>query len=72
MKLAGEILPHNRLVRYEIDIKRVIVRKLLSMAIGDGRVWVDDAQIYSTSDLRVGLFPASNGLAQKISLTKSA
>lgn len=71
VKFAGEILPHNRLVRYEIDIKRVIARKLLSMAIADGGVWVDDAQIYRTEDLRVGLFPANASLTPKINLTKS-
>ena len=40
---------------YEIDIKRVIKRRLV-MAIGDARMLVDGREIYVASDLRVGLF----------------
>ena len=44
-----------KLVRYEIDIKRVIKRKL-NMAIGDARLFADGKEIYVANDLRVGLF----------------
>ena len=40
---------------YEIDIKRVIKRKL-NMAIGDARLLADGKEIYVANDLRVGLF----------------
>lgn len=55
VKFTGQILPENKLVRYLIDIKRVINRRLI-MAIADGRVEVDGKTIYKASDLRVGLF----------------
>lgn len=55
VKFNGEVAPGARLVTYEIDIKRVIRRKLM-MAIGDARMLVDGKQIYVAEDLRVGLF----------------
>jgi 3-hydroxyacyl-[acyl-carrier protein] dehydratase/trans-2-decenoyl-[acyl-carrier protein] isomerase len=55
VKFTGEVGPDAKLVTYEIDIKRVIRRKLV-MAVGDGRVLVDGREIYAASDLRVGLF----------------
>lgn len=51
----GEIKPNCKLVRYEIDMKRVIQRKLV-LGIGDGTVAVDGKVIYTMKDLRVGLF----------------
>ena len=47
--------PDVKLVTYEIDIKRVIKRKLV-MAIGDARLLADGKEIYVANDLRVGLF----------------
>ncbi len=55
VKFFGEVCPESRLVSYVIDIKRVIQRKLI-MAIGDAKMLVDGKEIYSASDLRVGLF----------------
>jgi len=55
VKFTGEVGLDVQLVRYEIDIKRVIRRKL-NMAIGDARMLADGREIYQASDLRVGLF----------------
>ncbi len=55
VKFNGEVAPDAKLVTYEIDIKRVIRRKLV-MAIGDARMLVDGKEIYVAEDLRVGLF----------------
>ena len=55
IKFTGQITPECRKVTYEINFKRVIMRKLI-MGIADGTVVVDDRQVYSCSDLRVGLF----------------
>ncbi len=55
IKFSGQITPANRKVRYYIDFKRVIRRKLV-MGIADGRVEVDGAVVYHCDDLRVGLF----------------
>ena len=55
VKFTGQILPTHSLVRYHIQMKRVIERKLV-MGIADGSVSVDGEIIYTASDLRVGLF----------------
>lgn len=55
VKFFGEVLPSAKLVRYVIDIKRVIKRKLI-MAIGDAEMYVDGRLIYTAHNLRVGLF----------------
>ena len=55
VKFTGEVGPDVKLVKYEIDIKRVIKRKL-NMAIGDARLLADGKEIYVANDLRVGLF----------------
>lgn len=57
VELRGQITPENKLVRYEIDMKRVILRKV-ALCVGDGQVFVDDRPIYSAKDLKVGLFSA--------------
>ncbi len=44
---------------YQIDIKRVIARKL-NMAIADGVLSVDGREIYTAEDLRVGLFTSTD------------
>ena len=60
MKFTGEVGPDVKLVTYEIDIKRVIKRKL-NMAIGDARLLADGKEIYVAHDLRVGLFLRDGG-----------
>jgi len=55
VKFTGEILPHNKKVVYELDIKRLIERKLI-MGIADGKVSVDGKVIYTAKGLKVGLF----------------
>jgi 3-hydroxyacyl-[acyl-carrier protein] dehydratase/trans-2-decenoyl-[acyl-carrier protein] isomerase len=61
VKFSGQVTPDVKLVRYEVDLKRVISRKLY-MGIADGRVLADDKEIYLTKDLRVGLFREGAGL----------
>ncbi|MDQ1363383.1 MAG: 3-hydroxyacyl-[acyl-carrier protein] dehydratase / trans-2-decenoyl-[acyl-carrier protein] isomerase [Pseudomonadota bacterium] len=55
VKFTGQVLPTARLVKYQIDIKRVIARGLI-MGIADGTVSVDGREIYTAKGLRVGLF----------------
>ena len=61
VKFAGQVLPTNKLVRYEIDIKRVVERKLV-LAIADAKMFVDGKEIYNATDLRVGLFTSTDSL----------
>ena len=55
VKFTGQVTPKNKLVRYTIDMKRVILRKLV-MGVADGLMEVDGRDIYTAKDLRVGLF----------------
>lgn len=57
VKFTGQVTPDIAKVRYEVDLKRVIDRRL-KMGIGEGKVFADDKLIYTASDLRVGLFSA--------------
>lgn len=59
VKFTGQVLPHAKLVSYQIDIKRVITRKL-NMAIADATMSVDGREIYTAEDLRVGLFTSTD------------
>jgi 3-hydroxyacyl-[acyl-carrier protein] dehydratase / trans-2-decenoyl-[acyl-carrier protein] isomerase len=58
VKFTGQVTPKNKLVTYHIDIKRVVLRKLV-MGVADGRMEVDGKEIYSAKDLRVGLFKST-------------
>ena len=59
VKFTGQILPTSKLVTYKIEMKRVIERKLV-MGIADGFVSVDGREIYTATDLRVGLFQSTD------------
>lgn len=62
VKFSGEILPTHDKVVYELDIKRLIERKLV-MGIADGTVSVDGRVIYTTKGLKVGLFRPDESLS---------
>ncbi len=55
VKFAGMVLPEDRLVRYELDIRRIMKGSLM-LGIADGAMFTDDRRIYEATDLRVGLF----------------
>ena len=60
VKFTGQVLPNAGTVKYTIDIKRVIARKLI-LGIADGKLEVDGREIYVARDLRVGLFTSTEG-----------
>jgi len=55
LKLTGQVQPEVKLVKYVVDIKRVINRKLV-LGIGDGKMYADGELIYQANGLKVGLF----------------
>ncbi|WP_257274732.1 MULTISPECIES: 3-hydroxyacyl-[acyl-carrier-protein] dehydratase FabA [unclassified Endozoicomonas] len=59
VKFTGQILPTNKKVTYQINIKRIISRKL-ALGIADGIVSVDGREIYTAEGLRVGLFQSTD------------
>lgn len=60
VRFTGQVLPTATKVRYRIDVKRVISRKLV-LGIADGVMDVDGRNIYTAKDLRVGLFTSTEG-----------
>lgn len=60
VKFSGQVTPQGRLVKYRVDIKRLVKRKLF-MGVADAAMLLDGCQIYETQDLRVGLFSSTNG-----------
>ncbi|MEX2571685.1 MAG: bifunctional 3-hydroxydecanoyl-ACP dehydratase/trans-2-decenoyl-ACP isomerase [Gemmatimonadota bacterium] len=58
VEFFGQIRPHDRLVRYEVDVRRYTALKSTgtAMAVGTGNVYVDDQHIYTITDAKVGLF----------------
>ncbi len=58
VKFTGQVTPNAKLVRYRINMKRVIMRRLV-MGIADAVMECDDRVIYTASDLRVGLFTST-------------
>ena len=55
VKFTGMVLPSAKAVSYAIDLKRVVMRRLV-IGIADGVMKVDGKPIYEAKDLRVGLF----------------
>jgi 3-hydroxyacyl-[acyl-carrier protein] dehydratase / trans-2-decenoyl-[acyl-carrier protein] isomerase len=59
VKLTGMVVPTVKKLEYIVDLKRVIRRKL-TLGIGDGILKADGELVYSAKDLRVGLFTDAN------------
>ncbi len=55
VKFTGMVEPDAKLIRYHLNLKRVILRKLV-MGVADGVVTVDGKLIFEANDLKVGLF----------------
>lgn len=55
VKFSGMVTPVNKLVRYTVDMKRVIDRRL-KLGMADGAMAADGEVIYTARDMRVGLF----------------
>ena len=58
VEFFGQIRPHDRLVRCEVEIRRYteLPQSGATMAIGDARLLVDGEEIYTVKRAKVGLF----------------
>lgn len=52
VKFSGMVLPTAKKVVYEVDIKRLVTRRL-GLGIGDGQVSVDGEPVFQAQDIRV-------------------
>ncbi len=55
VQFTGQVTPDAKLVRYEVNIKRIVSRSL-TVGIADGYMKIDGKKIYEGKDLKVGLF----------------
>lgn len=58
VKFSGQVTPKNRVVSYHINMRRVMLRKLV-MGVADASMLADGKEIYAAKDLRVGLFKST-------------
>lgn len=58
VEFRGQIRPHNKIVRYEVDIRRYaeLPSSGSALAIGSATVSVDGEAIYTLTDAKVGIF----------------
>jgi 3-hydroxyacyl-[acyl-carrier protein] dehydratase/trans-2-decenoyl-[acyl-carrier protein] isomerase len=59
VRFNGQVGPGVKRIVYRIDLKRVILRRLV-LGVGDGVMEADGRPIYEAKDLRVGLFSAAS------------
>jgi len=72
VKFTGMVLPTAKKITYIVNLKRVIMRKLV-MGIADGIMKVDDKVVYEVKGLKVGLFTdAAAALAKSGAVPASA
>jgi 3-hydroxyacyl-[acyl-carrier protein] dehydratase/trans-2-decenoyl-[acyl-carrier protein] isomerase len=64
VKLSALILPTAKKLTYYVDMKRVIMRKLV-MGVADGWVKVDGQLAYEVKDMKVGLVQDTVAALQK-------
>ena len=58
VKFTGQVTPKNKLVGYHINMRRVMLGKLV-MGVADASMFADGKEIYMAKDLRVGLFKST-------------
>ena len=56
VKFTGEVLQNVNLVRYEIDMKKIMSPGGTTVGLANGIVLADYKKIYSADNLKVGLF----------------
>ena len=56
VKFTGEILQNVKLVKYIIDMKKILSPGGTTVGLANGVVFADEKKIYSAESLKVGLF----------------
>ena len=56
VKFTGEVLKKIKLVKYEINMKKIMSPGGATVGLANGIVFADDKKIYSADGLKVGLF----------------
>ena len=56
VKFTGEVLKNCKTAFYQIDMKRILIKEGTTVGLANGILLADGKKIYSTENLKVGLF----------------
>jgi len=56
VKFTGEVLTKTKIVRYIVNVKRLLKKGETCVGLADGLVFADEKEIYTAKNLKVGLF----------------
>ena len=56
VKFTGEVLQNIKLVKYDIDMKKIMSPGGTTVGLANGILYADDKKIYTAESLKVGLF----------------
>ena len=56
VKFTGEVLKSAKIAKYEIYMKRILIKEGTTVGLADGILSADGKKIYSAENLKVGLF----------------
>ena len=56
VKFTGEVLKDVKIAKYEVDMKRVLIKEGTTVGLANGILKADGKKIYSAENLKVGLF----------------
>ena len=56
VKFTGEVLKNVKKAVYEINMKKILKKEGATVGLANGILLADDKQIYTTENLKVGLF----------------
>jgi 3-hydroxyacyl-[acyl-carrier protein] dehydratase/trans-2-decenoyl-[acyl-carrier protein] isomerase len=56
VKFTGEVLKNVKIVRYQVNMKRILKKEEAVVGLADGILFADNERIYEAENLKVGLF----------------
>jgi len=56
VKFTGEVLKNVKMATYEIDMKKILIKKGTTVGLANGILLADGKKIYDAENLKVGLF----------------
>ena len=56
VKFTGEVLQNVKIAEYIIDMKRILIKEGTTVGLANGILLADGKKIYTTENLKVGLF----------------
>ena len=61
VKLTGQVVPKAKLIKYHVDISRVVSRQVV-LGVADGTMSVDGKSVYDIKNMKVGTFISTDDM----------